>query len=218
MPLEVGRLRDSDIASVANSEVFRCAVMLWCAAWHQVPAGSLPGDDATLTRMAGLGRDLRTWKRLRVDVLRGFRKFSDGRLYHRVICEKVIEGLNSTRKHEWVKACARVRKDNHHRRKDKLEPLKNPPRPEPLRLAWPDSDGTRTVLAGARTEREYGWNGREGISLPRGAHTAPPLGTVPESSTSPPIAARATALEGPHAHDAVRAMVVDLTAKKRAQQ
>lgn len=33
-----GRLRDSDIATKAKGDEFRCAVLLWCAAWHQVPA------------------------------------------------------------------------------------------------------------------------------------------------------------------------------------
>jgi hypothetical protein len=219
MPLEVSRLRDSDIASVANPEVFRCAVMLWCAAWHQVPAGSLPADDATLARLAGLGRDLRTWKRLRIEVLRGFQEFSDGRLYHRVLCEKVIEGLNSTAQHVWNKACARVRKENHQRNKQipKLPKLTNPDRPALLVLQWPDGSGTRTAPSGARTEREYDSEGKGRDNLPRGTHTAFPLGTVP-NSTPIPVAARAMALEGPHAHDAVPAMVLDLAAKKRVQQ
>jgi hypothetical protein len=184
MPLEVARLRDSDIASVANPEVFRCAVMLWCAAWHQVPAGSLPKDDATLARMAGLGRDLRTWKRLRVEVMRGFHEFSDGRLYHRVICEKVIDGLNSTTVHIWNKACARVRKENHQRAKQTPKPSKlpTPGRPVPVVLRWPKCDGTRTTTVGARTEREYDseWKGRD--DLPGETHTAFPQGTVPETS------------------------------------
>jgi hypothetical protein len=209
MPLEAARLRDSDIASVANPEVFRCAVMLWCAAWHQVPAGSLPADDATLARMAGLGRDLRTWKRLRADVLRGFHQFSDGRLYHRVICEKVIEGLNSTAVHAWNKACARVRKENHQRAKQtaKLPKLPNPDRPTPLVLQWPDSSGTRTGPPGARTEHEYDseWKGRD--NLPRGPLIAHPPRTVPE--TSPPIAAR-EGHEGP-----TRDAVVSLLANAR---
>ena len=28
-----------------RSNAFRAGVLLWCAAWHQVPAGSLPDDD-----------------------------------------------------------------------------------------------------------------------------------------------------------------------------
>ena len=162
MPLEVGRLRDSDIASIGDPEIFRCAVMLWCAAWHQWPAGSLRNDDATLARLAGLGRDLKTWKRLKSGALRGFQEFADGRLYHRVVCEKVIEGLNSTATHEWQKSCARVRKENHQRAKQspKLAKLRSPERPTPLSLKWPEDVPERIperepVTTGTRTEREY---------------------------------------------------------------
>ena len=185
-----------------------------------MPAGSLPDDDVTLARLAGLGRDQRSWRRLKPAALRGFQLFGDGRHYHKTLCEKVIEGLNSTQHHEWVKACARVRKENYHRSKQvpKLAKLPNPERPKALKLAWPNSDGTRTEPPGARTGREYGWNGKERNPFHRGTHTASPLGTDPEGGPSPPVAARATALEEPHAHDAVQAMVVDLTAKKRAQQ
>ena len=65
MPLEVRRLRDSGIAGVADAEVFRCGLLTWCVAWHQVPAGSLPTADADLCRLVGLGRDLKTWKKIK---------------------------------------------------------------------------------------------------------------------------------------------------------
>ena len=41
MPLDVVRLRDSDLSIQVSGEEFRCAVLLWCAAWHQVAAGFL---------------------------------------------------------------------------------------------------------------------------------------------------------------------------------
>jgi hypothetical protein len=211
MPLQVGRLRDSDIASTGDPEIFRCGVMLWCAAWHQVPAGSLPNEDATLARLAGLGRDLRTWRRLKPGALRGFQEFADGRLYHRVVCEKVIEGLNSTLLHRWHKACARVRKENHQRAKQmpKLPKLSNPDRPGPLSLNWPTDNPVRAPEREPSPpvrvpEREYDSEGKGRESFPRGSHTANPLGTVLDERDHPPIAARATALEGPHAHDAER--------------
>jgi hypothetical protein len=92
MPLDVVRLRDSDLAGVEDAEVFRAAVMAWCAAWHQVPAASLPDDDAILARLTGYGRDLATWRRVREGgALRGFVRCSDGRLYHRVVAEKALE-------------------------------------------------------------------------------------------------------------------------------
>jgi hypothetical protein len=152
MPLEVRRFRDSAIAG-ANAEVFRCSVLLWCAAWHQIPAGSLPSDDAELCRLVGLGRDLRTWRKLRKDVLRGWRQFSDSRLYHRVVCEKVIGALNSSQSYEWNKACARVRKENNRNAKQipKLPKIETPTRPDPLMLQWPDDDCSLPVRV---TERE----------------------------------------------------------------
>lgn len=91
MPLDVGRLRDSDIARQESGEAFRAAVLLWCAAWHQVPASSLPNDDILLASFAGFGRDLKGWRKIKVGALHGFVECSDGRLYHSVIAEKAIE-------------------------------------------------------------------------------------------------------------------------------
>ena len=89
MPLDVVRLRDSDIAAISKAEVFRAAVLSWCAAWHQLPAASLPDDDAMISRLIGMGRDVKGWKKLRqAGALHGFVKCSDGRLYHRVVAEE----------------------------------------------------------------------------------------------------------------------------------
>lgn len=82
MPLHVIRLRDSDIVTKVSAEAFRAAVLLWCACWHQVPAGSLPSDDASLAELAGYGWDLAVWRAVKNDALRGFVPRSDGRLYH----------------------------------------------------------------------------------------------------------------------------------------
>lgn len=59
MPLDVARLRDSDLAIQIEAEEFRAAVLLWCASWHQVPAASLPDDDKALAALAGYGRPRR---------------------------------------------------------------------------------------------------------------------------------------------------------------
>jgi hypothetical protein len=147
MPLDVGRLRDSFIASQGNAEAFRCAVLLWCAAWHQVPAGSLPGDAATLARLAGLGRDMKGWRRIEAIALRGFRLFSDGRHYHRVLSEKVIESWNSTLQHTWWRAHERIRKENVARDKRGERKLDIPNKPALVVLRWPNeshggADGT----------------------------------------------------------------------------
>jgi hypothetical protein len=91
MPLDVVRLRDSDLAAIATAEEFRAGVLLWCAAWHQVPAGSVPDDERVLARLSGFGRDVEAWRAVAVGATRGFVKCSDGRLYHQVVCEKALQ-------------------------------------------------------------------------------------------------------------------------------
>lgn len=86
MPLDVQRLRDSDLALLSTGDEFKAAVLLWCAAWHQTPAGSLPSDDRVLSRLSGL--DAKAWKRAKAMALRGWAECSDGRLYHAVVAEK----------------------------------------------------------------------------------------------------------------------------------
>lgn len=100
MPLDVRRLRDSDAALCLSAEAFRACVLLWAAAWHQVPAGSLPDNDHALMRMAGL--DERRWNDVRADVRETFTLCSDGRLYHPVICEKAEEAFK--RRERFAKA------------------------------------------------------------------------------------------------------------------
>ena len=97
MPLDVVRLRDSDLAGVASAEEFRCAVLLWCASWHQVPAASLPDDDAVLASLAGFGRSVKEWRKHKPGAMRGWGKCSDGRLYHPVVAEKAVEAWNKRR-------------------------------------------------------------------------------------------------------------------------
>lgn len=89
MPLHVARLRDSDLAAEAHPEACWYAVLLWAAAWHQLPAGSLPAGEAVLARLCGLGRDLRTFRRHSADAMRGWVECTDGRLYHPVVAEQV---------------------------------------------------------------------------------------------------------------------------------
>lgn len=97
MPLDVVRLRDCELAVVSSGDAFRAAVILWCASWHQVPASSLPDDDKLLASLAGFGKDVKGWRKLRADAMRGFIKCSDGRFYHPVIAEKAIEADSKRR-------------------------------------------------------------------------------------------------------------------------
>jgi hypothetical protein len=112
MPLDVLRLRDSDLAVKADGEAFRCAVLLWCASWHQVPAASLPDDDDVLAQLAGFGRVTKEWMRHRAGALRGWVKCSGGRLYHSVVAEKANEAWRAKVVQRWKTECARVKKHN----------------------------------------------------------------------------------------------------------
>lgn len=87
MELDVRRLRDSAFAAAATGDGFRAGVLLWCAAWHQVPAASLPDDDIELARLSMSGR---RWKRIKDEALHGWLKCSDGRWYHPDMAQKAI--------------------------------------------------------------------------------------------------------------------------------
>ncbi len=136
MPLDVMRLRDSDLASVATDAEFRAAVMLWCAAWHQVPAGSLPDDVRTLTHLAGLGRDVEAFENVRRISLGHFRTHSDGRLYHKVIVDKALEA--------WDRKCAaKNEREANRQRKREARGRKNQLNQEPCPGGHPvDIHGT----------------------------------------------------------------------------
>lgn len=112
MPLDVVRLRDSGLAAKATGDEFRAAVLLWCASWHQVPAASLPDDDAELSSLAGYGRVVKEWKRVRQGALRGWIKCDDGRLYHPTVAEKARESWRGKLEQRWRSEAARVKKHN----------------------------------------------------------------------------------------------------------
>jgi hypothetical protein len=86
MPLKVQELRESGFGARSSGDEFRAGVMLWCASFHQVPAGSVPSDDFDLSILAGYGRAVDAWKRLRSGALHGFVDGGDGRLYHKTVC------------------------------------------------------------------------------------------------------------------------------------
>lgn len=115
MPLDVARLRDSDMASEQTPEENWAAVLLWAAAWHQVPAGSIPDSDNWIAKAAGYlsrGRIDPHWKEVRTGAMRGFVLCSDGRWYHPVVCEKANESWISKLKQRLKTECARIKKHN----------------------------------------------------------------------------------------------------------
>ena len=122
MMVDVKRLRDSNFGAAVSGEEFRCGVFLWCAAWHQTPAGSLPDDDVQLASLAGLGRGLREWRKVRQNALYGWIKCSDGRLYHPVVCEMAHEAQKSRYEHWYMVECGRIKKAAQRAKTDAIYP------------------------------------------------------------------------------------------------
>jgi hypothetical protein len=91
MPLDIQRLFNSEFHARANDSEWRAGLTLWLKSFHQVPAGSIPDDDVSLARLAELGRDVKTWRKVKEVALHGWVKCSDGRLYHPVVAEKAAE-------------------------------------------------------------------------------------------------------------------------------
>lgn len=115
MPLDVARLRDSDLASDETPEACWAAVLLWCASWHQVPAGSIPDNDQWQAKQCGYlsqGKIAPAWKRIKTGALRGWVACSDGRRYHPVVAEKANEAWRQKLAQRWRSECARIKKHN----------------------------------------------------------------------------------------------------------
>lgn len=115
MGLDVARLKGSELVVNEPPEVCWAALMLWCAAWHEVPAGSVPNNERWLADKAGYlsrGRIETSWGQIREGVLRGFQECSDGRLYHTVTCEIALDAWTSKQRQRWISECARIRKHN----------------------------------------------------------------------------------------------------------
>jgi uncharacterized protein YdaU (DUF1376 family) len=91
MPIDIVRLFNSEFHALADDAEWRAGMTLWLKSYHQVPAASLPDDDIALCRLAELGRDLKTWRKVKERALHGWVKCDDGRLYHKVVAEKANE-------------------------------------------------------------------------------------------------------------------------------
>ena len=86
--LNVERLMASELVALSSHEVIGAALMLWCRAWKQRPAASLPNDDKVIAAFARM--PLPRFRRLRDEVLRGFTLCSDGRLYHSTLAREAV--------------------------------------------------------------------------------------------------------------------------------
>lgn len=192
MELDVRRLRDSNFAASTNADAFRAGILLWCAAWHQVPAASLPDNDIELANLAGYGRVVKEWKKVRNQALHGFVKCSDGRLYHPVIAEKAVAAFAAKERHAYGKFCDRLRKENGKRKtenkaqfgiptpeqwKSGAYPHGIPPNDEQIPPENANDSGqipAENALKGNGTERRGNGEGTLTTSVPEGTGGSPP--------------------------------------------
>lgn len=87
--LDLERIRQSDTWALAAPELRPWLLMLWAVAWEQTPCGSMPAEPGLIA--ARIGMAPKAFERNREVLLRGWWKASDGRIYHRVMSERVAE-------------------------------------------------------------------------------------------------------------------------------
>lgn len=174
MPLDVVRFAQSDLVSMEDAEAVLAALLLWGAAWHSTPAGSLTDDDRVLAKAAGYGRAIGDWQRIRTAALHGFIKCSDGRLYHPVVSEKVVEAWNGKLRQRHRTYCAAVRKHNE-RDKEKVDQRQSPSFEDWLDGGRPQAVVTPSApsmsrVTGDHVARDEASQERDTPSLSRSSH------------------------------------------------
>lgn len=189
MPLDVLRLRDSDLMALSTGDEFKAAVSLWCVAWHQVPAASLPNDDRLLARYSGAGP---LWRKVKAEALRGFVECSDGRIYHVTIAEKAREAWTSKlaqreRTRKATEARERARREAEAQRDVQRDVERNDARDGPRD---DQRDVERDVHQGTGTGTVKGQGQGQGDSIPLplvgGSGLAPPGAAPPPPPPPPP--------------------------------
>lgn len=108
--LNVERLMASELVALSTHEEIAAALFLWCRAWKQIPAASLPDDDRILASFARISE--KKFKKIKNVALRGFVLCCDKRLYHRVLsveAKKAFERKIAFKNHR-LKDTERMRK------------------------------------------------------------------------------------------------------------
>ena len=90
-PLHHAKLLRSSFWLRSSDQVCRVSVELWCEAWTQVPAASLPNEDVVLARIVKL--TLKEWLAIRNEVLAAWTLCRDGRYYHPLLAAVAIERM-----------------------------------------------------------------------------------------------------------------------------
>lgn len=96
MPLEITRLRESELVAVSSGDEFKAAVLLWAKSWTEIPAGSLPNDDRILMKATGYFGA--AFSRIKKGALHGWILCSDGRFYHPLISDLALIAAKKRKK------------------------------------------------------------------------------------------------------------------------
>lgn len=89
------KLRRSTFWLNSSVEIRALSVELWCEAFSQTPAASLPDDDVALSDAAGFGRfDLGRWTALKPDAMKAWTLCSDRRWYHPFLAKVALEAFS----------------------------------------------------------------------------------------------------------------------------
>lgn len=185
MPLDIKILFTSELWLSATDEEKVAAITLWARSWHQVPAASLPSQEAKLAHMAGYGRDLRAWRRVKEMALRGFRMATDGRLYHPVVADFALKAFKGIR----------AQKGNSARRWKKAQPTeinRNRPKPRDNPKSSPASSAGNS--AGYPIEGRGGEESKKKEVEAPGSQSAAPQPATGEQPPAPAPTKRGTRL------------------------
>jgi hypothetical protein len=92
MPLFGDRLFGSATWIACTAEAKVAALRLWWRSYaHEVPAASLPDDEALLADYAGYGAAIRAFRKVREQAMRGWQLCTDNRWYHPTVAEVALE-------------------------------------------------------------------------------------------------------------------------------
>jgi len=114
--MDLERVWQSDTWAVCPPDIRPWLLMMWAESWRCTPCGSYPNEDDIIA--ARLGMPINLFRAHREILLRGWSLHSDGRLYHAVISEKVLDMIawrsaEQERKAKWRAAKALLKNQSH---------------------------------------------------------------------------------------------------------
>jgi hypothetical protein len=162
----------------------------------QTPPGSLPTDDRELCYLAGLSGNLAKWGKVKRIALRHWQECDDGRLYHPVVAELVLDSYGRLSKNRDRTAAAtearrtqrndqRRSQRNGQRNDDQLEEKRDPPLNPPRKGGGDEgffANGFKHVAAAAQSVVEVRRRELESIGWNRAMKRADPDVPAPRSA------------------------------------